>query len=236
MAPLTRRWCVRGSEDEETARAMTRVHRQSARRRVLLRYERQLWADGVQYIAGVDEVGVGPLAGPLVAAAVILPRECPLRGIDDSKKLTRAARTALEVAIRTAAVGIGIGVVAVEDVDRLNTYWAALEAMRRAVAALPVAAERLLVDARTIPDVATPQTALIKGDSRSYSIAAASIVAKVVRDAIMDDLDRRYPAYGFGRHMGYGTPQHLDALSRFGPCPAHRLTFMPVVQARLPGL
>jgi len=219
-----------------TAAGMTRVHRQAARRRVLLRLERALWADGVERVAGVDEVGVGPLAGPLVAAAVILPRECPVRGIDDSKKLSPAARATLAAAIHGVALGIGIGIVEVEDVDRLNTYRAALEAMRRAVCALPVPADRLLVDARTIPGVPTPQMALIRGDGRSYSIAAASIVAKVARDAIMTELDGRYPAYGFARHMGYGTAEHLDALVRFGPSPVHRRSFLPVAQARLPGL
>ncbi|MGH7621588.1 MAG: ribonuclease HII [Gemmatimonadaceae bacterium] len=225
----------RRATDAEDKRRMTRNHRQGARRRVLLRYEREFWAVGVERIGGVDEVGVGPLAGPLVAAAVILPRECPLRGIDDSKKLPRDVRTALAAAIRATALGLGLGVVAVEEVDRLNTYWAALEAMRRAVAALPVIAEQLLVDARTIPDIATPQTALIKGDSRSYTIAAASIVAKVARDAMMHELHHCYPSYGFASHMGYATRQHLDALARHGPCPAHRRTFLPVVQARLPG-
>jgi ribonuclease HII len=215
---------------------MTRMHRLAARRRVLLRYERAFWADGVERVGGVDEVGVGPLAGPLVAAAVIIPRECELRGIDDSKKLSREAREELDGKIRGVALGVGIGIVEVGEVDRLNTYWAALEAMRRAVCALPIAAEQLLVDARTIPEVTTPQTALIKGDGRSYSIAAASIVAKVTRDAMMAEIDQRYPAYGFGRHMGYATPEHLDALTRFGPSPVHRRSFMPVVQARLPGL
>jgi ribonuclease HII len=202
----------------------------------MLRHERALWTQGVARIAGVDEVGVGPLAGPLVAAAVILPKDCPLRGVDDSKKLTAARRQALREEIAGCAVAIGVGVVAVDDVDRLNTYWAAIEAMRRALAALPVAPEQVLVDARTIPGLGLPQTALIKGDARSYSIAAASIVAKVIRDEMMADLDRRYPAYGFARHMGYGTAEHLAALSRFGPCPEHRRTFQPVVQARLPGL
>ena len=215
---------------------MGRAHRQAARRRVMLRHERALWTQGVAHIAGVDEVGVGPLAGPLVAAAVILPKDCPLRGVDDSKKLSAARRQALRDEIAGCAVAIGVGVVAVDDVDRLNTYWAAIEAMRRALAALPVAPEQVLVDARTIPGLDLPQTALIKGDARSYSIAAASIVAKVIRDEMMADLDRRYPAYGFARHMGYGTAEHLAALSRFGPCPEHRRTFQPVVQSRLPGL
>jgi len=207
------------------------AHRQAARRRVLLRYERALWAAGVRLIAGVDEVGVGPLAGPLVAAAVILPPECALRGIDDSKKLTREARTRLAPEIRALALAVGVGVVDADEVDRLNPYWAALEAMRRAVRLLPVAAEELLVDARRIPGIDMPQTALVKGDARSYSIAAASIVAKVERDMMMEELDRRYPEYGFIRHMGYGTPEHLAALARCGACPQHRRSFAPVALA-----
>lgn len=212
------------------------AHRQAARRRVLLRHERELWTQGVLHIAGVDEVGVGPLAGPLVAAAVILPRECEIRGIDDSKKLPPARREALKVEIEARAVAYGIGIVEVRDVDRLNTYWASIEAMRRAIAALPIAPEQILVDARRIPDLAVPQLALVKGDARSYSIAAASILAKVVRDAMMTELDRVYPAYGFARHMGYATAEHLAALDRHGPCDVHRRSFLPVAQARLPGL
>lgn len=212
------------------------AHRQAARRRVLLRHERALWTQGLLRVAGVDEVGVGPLAGPLVAAAVILPRECEVRGIDDSKKLTAVRREALRLEIEACAVAVGIGIVEVRDVERLNTYWAAIEAMRRAIAALPVAPQQVLVDARRIPGLAMPQLALVKGDARSYSIAAASIVAKVARDAMMAELDGRYPGYGFARHMGYGTAEHLAALGRHGPCPAHRRSFLPVAQARLPGL
>lgn len=215
---------------------MGRAHRLAARRRTLLRYERVLWARGLTRVAGVDEVGVGPLAGPLVAAAVILPCEVALRGVDDSKKLARPQRTRLSEEIKACALAVGFGVVTAAEVDRLNTFWAALEAMRRAVQALPVAAEHLLVDARRIPGVSVPQDPLVKGDSRSYSIAAASIVAKVARDAMMAALDLDFPEYGFARHMGYGTPEHLDALARHGPCPEHRRSFMPVSQARLPGL
>jgi ribonuclease HII len=211
------------------------AHRQAARRRFMLRHERALWAEGVTRIAGVDEVGVGPLAGPLVAAAVILPPECEVRGIDDSKKLPAARREALRVEIEACAIGVGVGVVEVADVDRLNTYWAAIEAMRRALAALAPAPQRVLIDARRIPGLTVPQLALVKGDARSYSIAAASIVAKVYRDAIMTALEERYPGYGFARHMGYGTAEHLAALARLGPCPAHRRSFQPVAQARLPG-
>ena len=212
------------------------AHRQAARRRFMLRHERTLWAQGVTRVAGVDEVGVGPLAGPLVAAAVILPPECPVRGIDDSKKLPPARREALRVAIEACAIAVGIGIVEAGEVDRLNTYWASIEAMRRAVAALPVAPQQVLIDARHIPGLAVPQVALVKGDARSYSIAAASIVAKVRRDAMMTALEERYPGYGFARHMGYGTAEHLAALARLGPCPAHRRSFQPVAQARLPGL
>lgn len=212
------------------------AHRQAARRRVMLRHERALWAQGLTHVAGVDEVGVGPLAGPLVAAAVILPPECEVRGIDDSKKLPAARREALADEIAACALAIGVGVVEVGDVDRLNTYWAAIEAMRRAVAALTVVPQQVLTDARHIPGLAVPQEALVKGDARSYSIAAASIVAKVRRDAMMAALEERYPGYGFARHMGYGTAEHLAALARLGPCPAHRRTFQPVAQARLPGL
>ena len=212
------------------------AHRQAARRRFMLRHERTLWAQGVTRVAGVDEVGVGPLAGPLVAAAVILPPECPVRGIDDSKKLPPARREALRVAIEACAIAVGIGIVEAGEVDRLNTYWASIEAMRRAVAALPVAPQQVLIDARHIPGLAVPQVALVKGDARSYSIAAASIIAKVRRDAMMTALEERYPGYGFARHMGYGTAEHLAALARLGPCPAHRRSFQPVAQARLPGL
>jgi len=212
-----------------------RGHRLGARRRVLLRIEREHWRAGLTLLCGVDEVGVGPLAGPLVAAAVILPPEIGIRGIDDSKRLSASRRGALAGEIRARATAVGVGVVEVEDVDRLNPYWAALEAMRRAVHALPVAPQRLLVDARTIPAVEVPQESIVRGDARSYSIAAASIVAKETRDALMRELDRRFPQYGFASHMGYGTRAHLEALARYGPCAAHRRSFSPVRQARLPG-
>jgi ribonuclease HII len=201
---------------------------------VLLKLERELWASGLTKVCGVDEVGVGPLAGPLVAAAVILPREVPLRGIDDSKKLTAGTRAALVRAIRETAIAFSIGVVSAAEVDRLNTFGGALEAMRRAVDGLLVEPEQLLVDARTIPGVRAPQQALVNGDSRSYSIAAASILAKEYRDDWMKRIDRAYPEYGFGRHMGYGTKAHLAALDKYGPCPEHRRSFAPVRQARLP--
>jgi len=203
---------------------------------VLLRVERQLWRLGLTRIAGVDEVGVGPLAGPVVAAAVIVPDGVHVRGVDDSKKLPPALRAELAAQIGACALGIGVGIVEVDDIDRLNIYRAALEAMRRAVLALPAPPDHLVVDARIIPGIDIPQTSLIGGDGRSYSVAAASIVAKVTRDRLMCELDGRYPQYGFRDHMGYGTPQHLAAIERFGPSPVHRRSFAPVRELRLPGL
>ncbi len=203
---------------------------------VLLRVERQLWQAGVAHIAGVDEVGVGPLAGPVLAAAVILPRGAKVRGVDDSKKLTPARREMLAAEIRACALSVGVGIVEVEELDLINVYRAALEAMRRAVLALGVPPEHVVVDARRIPGISTPQTPLIGGDARCFSVAAASIVAKVERDRIMRELDARYPQYGFRDNMGYGTPQHLAAIDRCGPSPAHRRSFAPVRQLRFPRL
>ncbi len=213
-----------------------RQRRQAARLGVLLRIERHLRRSGVVNIAGVDEVGVGPLAGPVLAAAVILPESVRLRGIDDSKKVAAAMREQLAARIRTSAIGIGIGVVEPGEIDRLNIYRAALEAMRRAVVALPLVPDHVLVDARRIPNLSIPQTALIDGDARSYCIAAASIVAKVARDRIMCELDVAYPQYGFREHMGYATAQHLAAIERHGPSPIHRRSFAPVRELRLPGI
>jgi ribonuclease HII len=203
---------------------------------VLLRVDRELWGAGLVRIAGVDEVGVGPLAGPVLAAAVILPPGTTLRGVDDSKKLTAARRETVAEKIRACALGVGIGIAEVDEIDRLNVYWAALEAMRRAVLALPVPPEHLVVDARRIPGIAVPQTPLIDGDARCFSVAAASIVAKVERDRLMREADLLYPQYGFRDNMGYGTPQHLAAIDRCGPSPIHRRSFAPVRQLHLPGL
>jgi len=204
-----------------------RLLRFFARRERLLR-------SGVKFIAGVDEVGVGPLAGPLVAAAVVFSREVELdalSGLDDSKRLTRKVREALDLEIRRQAAAVFVAEVSSADVDRLNPHRASLAAMKRAVSGLGLRPGHVLVDARTIPDLDVPQTALVHGDSLDASIAAASIVAKVYRDAWMFRLDDRYPGYGFSRHMGYGTPEHFAALDRLGPCPAHRRSFAPVSRA-----
>jgi ribonuclease HII len=219
---------------ESRARGRLEIgHRERARLAGLLALRDELAAGGIRGIAGVDEVGVGPLAGPVVAAAVVLPARVELYGIDDSKRVRPAPRRKLAVEIREIALGVGIGEVSVEEIDQVGIFQAALEAMRRAVASLARTTEvgHLLVDARTVPGVTLPQTSIIKGDQKDASIAAASIVAKVHRDALMESLGRRYPAYGFERHMGYGTAAHMAALDAHGPCPIHRRSFAPVENA-----
>ncbi|GBD26786.1 Ribonuclease HII [bacterium HR30] len=199
----------------------------------LLQLERRLWAEGLKLVGGCDEVGVGPLAGPLVAAVVVIPPDIDVEGIDDSKKLSPQQRERLARSLEETALAIGLGVVEAEEVDRLNVLRAALEAMRRAVAALPFRPDHLIVDARTIPEIDIPQTAIVDGDAKSYAVAAASIVAKVTRDRLMCQWHEHYPQYGFDRNMGYGTPEHLRALARYGPCPLHRRSFAPVRQLSL---
>ena len=191
----------------------------------MLNFERLLWKTGVKSIAGVDEVGVGPLAGPVVAAAVVFPPGTELAGIDDSKRLDPEQRTKMEGIIRGAGAAIGIGMADVDEIDRLNIYHAALLAMRRAVEALPLRPEHVLVDARTIPGVAVPQNSFFKGDGINFSIAAASIIAKTHRDRLMEELENKYPGYGFAQHKGYSTPEHQSAIRELGPCPIHRMSF-----------
>ena len=215
---------------ERRARASRREDRRLAK---MWSRQRALHAKGVRAVAGVDEVGVGPLAGPVVAAAVILPVGVNLPGLNDSKCLSRPARERLDENIRREALACSIAEVAPEEVDRLNVYRAALEAMRRAVGGLRQNPDHLLVDARTVPGVTVPQTPLVGGDASEACIAAASIVAKVYRDALMCRLERRHPGYGFDRHKGYGTRQHLAALRRLGPSVAHRRSFTPVSQLSL---
>ncbi len=175
---------------------------------------------------------MGPLAGPVVAAAVVFVagEELP-DGIADSKRLTARARERAAAAIRACGASVGIGVVEPAEIDRLNIYQAGLEAMRRALADLPVVPEEVLVDGRHIPGLEVPQRRYVRGDSLVYSIAAASIVAKVYRDARMHELDAIYPQYGFRRHVGYATPEHLRALTAFGASPHHRRSFAPCAAA-----
>lgn len=201
------------------------------RLRKMLTFERARWDAGTLRVAGVDEVGMSPLAGPVTAAAVILPVGARIRYVDDSKKLDAATREVLAVEIKAQAVAWGVGEVSPEEIDELNIYHAGLLAMRRAVEALDPSPQVLLVDARRIPGVSQPQEPLIKGDSRSLSIAAASIVAKTTRDRQMVAYDRLYPGYGFARHKGYPVREHKDALLRLGALPIHRRSFAAVREA-----
>src|SRR6202158_642081 len=202
------------------------------RLRNLLRYEVELWRQGVSLVAGVDEAGMAPLAGPVVAAAVILRKEYCLGGLDDSKKiLDPAKRELLARQIKQDAICWAVGRAEVEAVEPFNIYHAGLLAMRRAVLGLPQPPDFILVDARKIPDCPSPQRGIIHGDALSSSIAAASIIAKTTRDALMMQMEEQYPGYGFAAHKGYPTPQHCECLKRLGATPIHRRSFAPVRQA-----
>lgn len=197
----------------------------------LLKFEQELRAGGACLIAGVDEAGVGPMAGPVVAGAVILPTDYRLPELDDSKKLTALKRDILATAIKKDAISWSVAIVEVEEIDQLNIYHASLLAMSRAVNSLAVTPDHLLVDARTIPNCGIPQRALIHGDALSASIAAASIIAKTTRDRIMIELDSRYPGYGLAIHKGYATASHLRAIQDHGVLSIHRRSFRPVREA-----
>ena len=188
---------------------------------------------GALRIAGLDEVGRGPLFGPVVAAAVILPRGCWLPGLTDSKKLTEKKRVELDLEIRSNAVSWAIAAVDAETIDRINIRQASLEAMRRAAGQLALSPDYLLIDGRDTIDWDCPQQAVIHGDGISVSIAAASVIAKVHRDRMLVELDREYPGYGLAQHKGYPCPQHKSALERLGPTPLHRKSYHPVAQAAL---
>jgi len=191
----------------------------------MLHFERLLWKAGIQRIAGVDEVGMGPLAGPVVAAAVVFPPGTEIDGVDDSKALDEETRVRLDVEIRQKASAFAIGVVEVDEIDRINIYHAGIQAMRVALTSLPVEPQHILVDSRTVPGFAQPQNSFDKGDGINFSIASASIVAKVFRDRLMTELDSTYPGYGFASHKGYATPEHQRAIRDMGPCPIHRRSF-----------
>ena len=211
-------------------RRANRAEGQRLRRMLLL--EKLRWDRGVAHVAGVDEAGMSPLAGPVVAAAVILPVGCRIRFVNDSKKLKPELREELAAEIRRRAVAWAIGQASPAEIDRINIYHAGLLAMRRAVEGLPVPADELLVDARRIPGVRMPQEAYIKGDTRSLSIAAASILAKTTRDGWMVAYDRDYPGYGLAKHKGYPVPAHKQAIRKRGASPIHRVSF-PVMKVLL---
>jgi len=210
---------------QSAERRRRRLARERDRHEEMFAIERELQASGCTLIAGVDEAGMGPLAGPIVAAAVILGDAERIHGIDDSKRLDANKRTKLAAEIRANATSYSIGTADVAEIDQLNVYHAGLLAMRRAVEGLELRPDHILVDARRIPDIGIEQSAYVRGDSRSLSIAAASIIAKTHRDSLMEDLDRAHPGYGFSRHKGYGTPEHQAALRRLGMSSVHRSSY-----------
>ncbi len=187
--------------------------------------ERAIWNDGVEPIAGVDEAGRGPLAGPVVAAAVVFPRDVTIPGVNDSKKLRERDREELFDAIRAAASCVGVGIVDHETIDRVNILQATVRAMHQAIDALTVPPAFLLVDGNYFRHERLKFRTVVDGDALSFTIAAASVIAKVTRDRLMREYDREFPEYGFIRHKGYGTPEHLAAIRRYGLCTIHRRSF-----------
>lgn len=200
---------------------------EDARLEAMLFYEKALYENGVELIAGIDEVGRGPLAGPVVAAAVILPKGCKIRYLNDSKKIPKSKHEAIYNEIIEHAVAVGVGVKDAAVIDQVNIYEATKLAMLEALGQLSQEPEHLLIDAMKL-DTPIPQTSIIKGDANSLSIAAASIVAKVTRDKMMADYDKEFSGYGFAKNAGYGTSEHLEGLNKLGITPIHRKTFEPI--------
>ena len=193
----------------------------------MLSYEKELYKQGFTFIAGVDEVGRGPLAGPVVAAAVILPQNCKIKGLNDSKKIPKKKHLEIYHAVQDQALAIGIGIMDNQVIDQVNIYEATKLAMKEAISQLNPQPDHLLIDAMKL-DLLISQTAIIKGDANSLSIAAASIVAKVTRDELMKEYDQQYPGYDFTTNAGYGTAKHLEGLEKLGVTPIHRTSFEPV--------
>lgn len=193
----------------------------------MLAYEKKLYAQGISLIAGVDEVGRGPLAGPVVAAAVILPKNCKIKGLNDSKKIPKKKHEEIFQAVKDNALAIGVGIMDNHVIDQVNIYEATKLAMKEAISQLHPQPEHLLIDAMKL-DMPISQTSIIKGDANSLSIAAASIIAKVTRDKIMSNYDQEFPGYDFTQNAGYGTARHLEGLEKQGVSPIHRTSFEPI--------
>lgn len=194
----------------------------------LYKYEKELYSKGIKYIAGVDEVGRGPLVGPVVTACVILPKDFVLEGLTDSKKLTEKKRNLFYDYIKDNAISIGIGIKSEKVIDEVNIYEATKLAMYEAVEKSSVKPEHVLIDAMKLEKLEMPSTSIIKGDAKSISIAAASVIAKVTRDRMLDELDLKYPMYGFKNNKGYPTKRHIEAINKYGIIDEHRKTFGPV--------
>ena len=209
---------------EKAKKTLEQLEKEKQRTEKLKEYENQY--PEAAYICGIDEVGRGPLAGPVVAAAVILPKDCDILYINDSKKLSAQMRERLFDEIKEKAIAVGIGFSSPQRIDEINILQATYEAMREAIQKLEVVPDILLNDAVTIPGVDIKQVPIIKGDAKSISIGAASIIAKVTRDRLMEEYGNMFPGYGFEKHVGYGTKEHIDALKKLGPTPIHRETFI----------
>lgn len=194
-------------------------------------YEKSVWLKGNDFIAGIDEVGRGPLAGPVVACAVIFPKGFYLEEIDDSKKLSSKKREELFDIINKEAISVGLGLIREDVIDRINIRQATFLAMKKAITRLKIQPDCLLVDGEKIPQISIPQIPIIKGDSLSFTISSASIIAKVIRDRLMDKYHRLWPEYNFRSHKGYGTKEHLLSLGKYGVCPIHRKSYKPVRDA-----
>lgn len=214
------------AKEERERKKKEKALAEHARLDAMMEYERKYGE--FQYICGIDEAGRGPLAGPVVAGAVILPRDCYIEYLNDSKKVSEKRRDILYDEINAKAVSVGVGIVSPEVIDEINILEATYVAMREALNNLSIKPQMLLVDAVHIPDIGIPQVGIIKGDQKSVSIAAASIIAKVTRDRLMVTYDEIYPEYGFAGHKGYGTKQHMEALRKYGPSAIHRTTFVHI--------
>ena len=212
------------NELKKAASRLLKYEQEVQRTYAISEYERK-YAE-YAYVCGIDEVGRGPLAGPVVAGAVILPKYCDILYINDSKQLSEKKREELYDIIMEKAVGVAVGYASVERIDEINILQATFEAMREAISKLPVSPDILLNDAVTIPQVTIPQVPIIKGDAKSISIGAASIIAKVTRDRLMVEYDSVFPEYGFASNKGYGSAAHIEAIKKIGPCPIHRRTFI----------
>lgn len=221
----------KGDSRKAAQRLVRRYERKQAERArvaALYKYENAAIAEGARYIAGVDEAGRGPLAGPVSVAAVILPNNLYLPKLNDSKKLSSKVREELFEEIHAKAIAIGSALIDAKTIDRINIYQATINGMYESIFSLSPQPQKVLIDAVKLDRLSIPSKSIIHGDAKSASIAAASIIAKVTRDHLMDAYDRQYPEYGFAQHKGYGTAAHLAALKKYGPCPIHRLSFEPI--------
>lgn len=213
------------------ARLVRRYEKAQAEHARLLKmyaYEHEAWARGHEIVAGVDEAGRGPLAGPVSVAAVILPHDLCLPKLNDSKKLSAKVREELFDEIQEKAIAVGTALIDAQTIDRVNIYQATINGMYEVIFSLQPEPQEVLIDAVPLENLPMASQSIIKGDAKSASIAAASIIAKVTRDRLMDEYDKIYPEYGFAQHKGYGTAQHIEALKKYGPCPIHRRSFEPV--------